>query len=633
MLRFRLLIAALFAAIFPLLLLPVVVHAQQGAGSDDDGRIYWSYGGALHRGHYDGAESETLLEGFPMYSPVFSANGALMFGFGSDGVIRRANSDGSNMSAIVVPFTTTTNLNIDTVNNKLYWVEVTSIRRANTDGTQSESVITGANRLRSLIVDAAHERIYWVESNVTIRRANLDGSGAQTVYTATPATKTISCLALDPVDQKLYWQLSGAPAPNPILRANSDGTGLQTLPLQDVCPVVNAANRKLYWGSGFVNTKIQRSNLDGTSVQDVVTGLQPVNTILFDADNAYVYWYDGRGEIFRANIDGGSAQKLVPNYTRNFFLYMNKAEDTIYWLADNSLSRATLNGSNREVVATGATFPKTLALDLEGKRIYWIDENSVRSAALDGSDATTIWSVADFEFGGKIWEALEVDVEAGKLFWMASANAGNTSADAADAQGGIARQSLLMSANLDGSGLVQDPIPLNAPFAIDVEHEYIFGWGEPTDPEAVGEELTRINFNGTGRLALGPLEAVGDEGVKVAADPEASKVYFKLTVEGTIQVINYDGTGQQVVITNSGRVQALDVDDAGRQLYWSATTSSAASPAGGVTRLTERANLDGSERGTLFDFVTYGWAFDPTGAGTPTGPSGNAVHIPFVFGR
>ena len=81
----------------------------------------------------------------------------------------------------------------------------------------------------------------------------------------------------------------------------------------------------------------------------------------------------------------------------------------------------------------------------------------------------------------------------------------------------------------------------------------------------------------------------------VAADPVGQKVYWN--EEGTIQVANYNGSGQQTLISSVGSSRSMAIDSAGHKLYW---TSSA-----GAIR---RVNLDG----TGFEDLVFGLP-DPLG--------------------
>jgi hypothetical protein len=67
----------------------------------------------------------------------------------------------------------------------------------------------------------------------------------------------------------------------------------------------------MYW-TDQATDKIQRANLDGTSVEDLVTGLSLPFGIALDVAAGKMYWTDyDIGKIQRANLDGTSVEDLI----------------------------------------------------------------------------------------------------------------------------------------------------------------------------------------------------------------------------------------------------------------------------------------------------------------------------------
>src|SRR5262245_26775990 len=71
-------------------------------------------------------------------------------------------------------------------------------------------------------------------------------------------------------------------------------------------PLLHA--QKMYWTDSSSSGKIQRANLDGSAVQDLVTtGVSIPNSIALDVAGGKMYWTDaGIGRIRRANLDGSA---------------------------------------------------------------------------------------------------------------------------------------------------------------------------------------------------------------------------------------------------------------------------------------------------------------------------------------
>ena len=85
---------------------------------------------------------------------------------------------------------------------------------------------------------------------------------------------------------------------------------------------------KMYWrdydednGTG----KIQRANLDGSQVEDLVTGLKGSPLVLaLDEARGKMYWTDydednGTGKIQRSNLDGSQVEDLVTGLEGSLF--------------------------------------------------------------------------------------------------------------------------------------------------------------------------------------------------------------------------------------------------------------------------------------------------------------------------
>ena len=148
---------------------------------------------------------------------------------------------------------------------------------------------------------------------------------------------------------------------------------------------------KMYW-TDWRADKIQRANLDGSNVQDIVEGLPFPNGIALDVSNGKIYWTDlGSDKIQRANLDGSNLQDLVTVQGPNG-IALDVSNGKIYWTASfimNKIQRANLDGSNlQDLVTTGLVQPYGIALDVSNGKIYWTDSftDKIQRANLDGSN-------------------------------------------------------------------------------------------------------------------------------------------------------------------------------------------------------------------------------------------------------
>ena len=102
--------------------------------------------------------------------------------------------------------------------------------------------------------------------------------------------------------------------------------------------------------------KIQRSNLDGSSVVDLVVGLnQPVD-IAVDATNEKIYWTEEAGLIKRANLDGSSIETIKSGLSNRTFIALDVAAGYLFWSLEKDpgeLRRSNLDGSNEQTIVSG----------------------------------------------------------------------------------------------------------------------------------------------------------------------------------------------------------------------------------------------------------------------------------------
>ena len=212
-------------------------------------------------------------------------------------------------------------------------------------------------------------------------------------------------------------------ATDKIQRANLDGSNVEDLVTQGLRSpsgiALDVVGGKMYW-TDWDADKIQRANLDGSNVEDLVTrGLRDPLGIALDVEGGKMYWTDWRTEkIQRANLDGSNIEDLVTRGLRSpLSIALDVEGGKMYW-TDNftdKIQRANLDGSNIEdLVTRGLRDPLGIALDVEGGKMYWADfaTDKIQRANLDGSN---IEDLVTRGLRGPFGIAL--DVEGGKMYW------------------------------------------------------------------------------------------------------------------------------------------------------------------------------------------------------------------------
>ena len=67
----------------------------------------------------------------------------------------------------------------------------------------------------------------------------------------------------------------------------------------------------MYWTDRGTD-KIQRANLDGTGVDDLVVGVTDPRGIALDISGGKIYWVDnGADKIQRSNLDGSNVEDVI----------------------------------------------------------------------------------------------------------------------------------------------------------------------------------------------------------------------------------------------------------------------------------------------------------------------------------
>ena len=257
--------------------------------------LFWTdvSAGTVGRSHVDGSDRRTLATG-PTGDAGISgvaadpARGHVYWIDDQANVVRRVNFDGSG-PAVAVPSVGAETLGVGTylglavnpVAGHVYWAQANEgdIRRANLDGSNPVLIADRTDQLPdSIAVDSAGGKVYWTELAGAVRRANLDGSNPETILTYPGGVGSgPSGVALDPQAGKLYVSLPNA---NRIDRLNLDGTGREVaLTFPGGRPfglAIDTEADMIYWAD---LTSIRRSDLNGTSIETVVTGLQGTRAV------------------------------------------------------------------------------------------------------------------------------------------------------------------------------------------------------------------------------------------------------------------------------------------------------------------------------------------------------------------
>ena len=554
------------------------VGTREGITLDSvGGKMYWvnERHDKIQRANLDGTNIEDLVTtglSEPTGITLDVIGGKMYWTDRDTGKIQRANLDGTNIEDLITTgLQAPINIALDLAGGKMYWTDwgTDKIQRANLDGTNIEDLITteliGPD---GIALHLAAGKMYWADWGTSnIRRANLDGTNVEVLVTrgligtaglaigipqtpslrfdpkviadqtfavntpieplslpvatdgTAPYTYTLAPLPTGLFFDAAIQELSGVPTTagtTTVTYTATDATSASvsltfTITVRDT---LSPTDVYMYWTDTRTD-KVQRANLDGTNIQDLVTvGLSHPSGIAVDVAGGKVYWTDtGTDKIQRANLDGTDIQDLVTGVRTPTEMDLDAAAGKMYWAdsATNKIQRANLDGTNVEDVVTGLAGAWVPALDVSGGKIYWSDANTdkIQRANLDGTN------VEDIVTGLIGIDGIAVDASSGKLYW-------------ADWEA-----SKIQRSNLDGTNIEDIVIGVNRPsgIALDVSDGKIYWTNWP------GNKIQRANLDGSNvedivtdighpwGIALGiPLASPGD-GLRFSPDVIADQTF------------------------------------------------------------------------------------------------------------
>ncbi len=241
----------------------------------------------------------------------------------SHGYIRKVNTQGAGLQTLVNTQDGLRGITVDRRAGKIYWTDVNdgAIRRCNLNGSGQEDIVTtGLEFPMAIDLNPLNRTLYWGDATLNrIGCARLDGSDAKTVL----ETNFCGGLAVDAVHGRIYWSVCSNPDYGEILRANLDGTHVETVVSGVDKPAsiaLDVAGGKVYWTDHVVDV-VRRANLDGTDVEDlfVVGENQNPNGIALDLRAGKVYWGQDVaaapyvGKIMRMDLDGSNPEDVAVN--------------------------------------------------------------------------------------------------------------------------------------------------------------------------------------------------------------------------------------------------------------------------------------------------------------------------------
>ena len=282
---------------------------------------------------------------------------------------------------------------------------------------------------------------------------------------------------------------------------------------------------KLYWTEQTSETRgtLNSANLDGTGATELKDLWGVPRGIAVDTAGSHLYWVDADNRLQRSNLDGSGIQNVLRNLSDPIDIAL--ANGNAYWTQDNGSVRfVNLTGTkNLRNISTGMDAAGSIAI--AGGKVYWTEQidgtyGTLNSANLDGTDAKELRDDA-------LWGApvgIAVDTARSKLYWT-------------DAAGRLQRS------NLDGSGIHNVAKGLGSPGDLVLSNSITAPTGTPsTTTTTTSTTASKYDVNGDGTVDSKDVDAIlvalaaGSTDTKYDVDGDGTVNIFDLIdLRGQIQ--------------------------------------------------------------------------------------------------
>ncbi|CAH1786568.1 unnamed protein product [Owenia fusiformis] len=373
--------------------------------------------------------------------------------------IERAGMDGIGREVVIGQNLTWPNgLAIDYKNSKLYWADagLKVIEFSDLDG-QGRTVLIGADLPHPFGLTLHEDKVYWTDwVTKSIQMANkVDGSRRETLREnlehlmdihmfhrkrksvpsmcninngecshlclIAPLERDRSCSCPTGVLLKSDGRTCEDGMSNFLIFARRTDIRLISLDVNYysdvVLPVgelrnaiaidVDRKDRKIYWSDSVLD-KIQRSNLDGSNVEDIIyDGLHTTDGLAIDSAGRKMYWTDtGSNRIEVATLDGKLRKVLIwENVDNPRALALHNDAGYMYWSdwgQEPRIERADMDGGNRLVIIRdNLGWPNGLTIDRPTNRIIWADARTevIEVSDLSGANRRVLISGTQHPYG------------------------------------------------------------------------------------------------------------------------------------------------------------------------------------------------------------------------------------------
>lgn len=219
------------------------------------------------------------------------------------------------------------------------------------------------------------------------------------------------------------------------------GTGRYVKDIPVIDPDAGAGSGKELFFIEYGERNINSISLSGGDPAELIANISGKGGVglAYDSVNKKIYFTDfetgNQGKVWRMDLDGSNMEELVSGIDDPYSIALNLEDGKMYWADDDgNISRADLDGGNleREFIRIDGGQMRAVAYDSKNKVIYFyeVDDENLYVASANGTGVVPIIQRA-YGYGIFVDEVNE------KLYYEDRRNGG------------------IMMANLDGSGAVK----------------------------------------------------------------------------------------------------------------------------------------------------------------------------------
>ncbi|MDZ4787286.1 MAG: DUF5050 domain-containing protein [bacterium] len=288
--------------------------------------------------------------------------------------VLRSEIDGSSVTTLVSLAINDSprGITIDNDNNRIFWGDSAngSIFQADLDGSNVTLVTANAGQIGVLDMDTENQKLYWVNNSSpsVISRCDFDGKNFQTIFTSISALGP-TALALDLKAEKVYFADIFDSKINSMDLDGGNVTGIvSNISFGNVPDVaLDTVNGHVYWIDESAS-QIERANLDGSSATpDIIVANVNPNGIELDTSGAdpVIYWVNNTGSLLKFTVGVSSIPTTVISNSSgdlslpNYFVLADPPPFTPDTTIDDA-PEFEVNDSINEVTVTCKEFSKAI---------------------------------------------------------------------------------------------------------------------------------------------------------------------------------------------------------------------------------------------------------------------------------